>query len=363
MVGRFVRSHGGLCSLLVLIFFVSFTNLSARAQEDRLVGYYEKEENKQKIITAAEKQKEEESLTDTIDDDAMMQLAIGTDVENRKKSAEQSGAIRGNEDDLVTDSADLIQPGLTFVDGELTNEVEIYAVQPGDTAVSIARDKSISVETLLWANDLAKASDIEEGDSLFILPITGVKHKVANADTLSSIAKEYKADEQAIIAFNSLPANGELRVGDEIIVPEGKIAPKPQPRTVASNSFIPRRTYTTSGETRGRFAHPFPGSIRTQGLHPTNAVDLAKPSGSPVYAADSGRVTKVFAGGWGGGYGNHVVVTHDDGVITLYAHLSRSLVSKGDKVNKGEEIALSGNTGRSTGPHLHFEVRGAGNPF
>lgn len=355
--------HGSLSALILLICSVSATNVMARVKEDRLVGYYDRPDSTKEISVAVQTQPEE-SLTDTLGDDAMLQLALGTDVETRKQAARESGAVTGNEEDLVTDSSDLIAYGIEVEDGELTQEVEIYTVQKDDTAESIARDKDVSVNTLLWANDLASAKEIEEGDSLFILPVTGVKHQIAHTDNLASIARKYKASEEEIIAFNSLPANGELRVGDEIIIPGGKIAPKPKPKPVTiANNIIPRRTYTTSGESRGRFAHPFPGGLRTQGIHATNAVDLAKPSGSPVYAADKGRVTKVFSGGWGGGYGNHVVVTHDDGVITLYAHLSRPLVGKGDKVKKGEEIALSGNTGRSTGPHLHFEVRGAANPF
>jgi murein DD-endopeptidase MepM/ murein hydrolase activator NlpD len=112
------------------------------------------------------------------------------------------------------------------------------------------------------------------------------------------------------------------------------------------------------------FIKPTQG-IRTQGLHGANAVDIGVPVGTSVVASASGKViTAKYGEGnpWFGGYGNHIVIEHSNGIQTLYAHLSGVAVSVGDIVSQGERIGSSGNTGRSTGPHLHFEVRGAKNP-
>ena len=90
-----------------------------------------------------------------------------------------------------------------------------------------------------------------------------------------------------------------------------------------------------------------------------SGTDWAVPKGTAVYASSGGTVTKAS---WGGSYGNVIFIKHPDGRETRYAHLSKILVSNGQTVKQGQKIALSGNTGRSTGPHLHFEIRINGSP-
>ncbi len=108
---------------------------------------------------------------------------------------------------------------------------------------------------------------------------------------------------------------------------------------------------------------PINGTV-SQGLHGYNAVDFHADIGTPVYAAAEGRVILIKGGNaWNGGYGNYLAIEHAGGVQTVYAHLSKIEDSIGAKVSPGQVIALSGNTGKTTGPHLHFEVRGAKNPF
>jgi len=114
---------------------------------------------------------------------------------------------------------------------------------------------------------------------------------------------------------------------------------------------------------RGYYAQPVSGRL-SQGLHPVNAVDIATPIGTTVHAAADGTVIVAMGNGkYNGGYGNYIVISHPNGTQTLYAHLSKVTVSLGEMVTQGEPIALSGNSGDSTGPHLHFEVRGAVNPW
>ena len=129
-------------------------------------------------------------------------------------------------------------------DPEEEGGVTIYTVKSGDNLGSIAEKHGITVNTILWANDLANADEIKPGDQIFILPVAGLSHVVKSGETIDSIAKEYKADAEKIIAFNSLPANGELKIGDSIIIPDGKKdAPKPAP---SDETGLERRQYATS---------------------------------------------------------------------------------------------------------------------
>jgi murein DD-endopeptidase MepM/ murein hydrolase activator NlpD len=105
----------------------------------------------------------------------------------------------------------------------------------------------------------------------------------------------------------------------------------------------------------GEFRWPTEGRITQRAWHCHHAVDIANPEGTPIYAADSGYVVVV---GWKqGGYGKVVIVNHGNGFQTLYAHLSVISVSVGESVTKGQQVGLMGNTGHSTGSHLHFEIR------
>src|SRR5690606_1590516 len=103
--------------------------------------------------------------------------------------------------------------------------------------------------------------------------------------------------------------------------------------------------------------------VVTQGLHGYNGIDLGAPVGTGVYASAGGSVILAKSSGWNGGYGNYIIISHDNGTQTLYSHLSSVNVSLGQRVSQGDLIGAVGSTGKSTGPHLHFEVRGASNPL
>lgn len=235
-----------------------------------------------------------------------------------------------------------------------TGEISVYVVRPGDSLSQIAEMFDVTTNTVLWANDLRSATDIQPGDTLVILPVAGVRHIVKSGDTIATIAKRYDADVDEILAYNQLASADAVTVGMTVIVPGGKVA-------------APVRSVTTSGgsaATGGNWlSHPAPGTIKTQGIHGYNAVDFAAAAGTPIRAAAAGEVIVSKSSGWNGGYGNYIVVRHGNGAQTLYSHLSRNDVGVGAYVNQGQVIGGIGNTGRSTGPHLHFEVRGARNPF
>jgi LysM repeat protein len=233
-----------------------------------------------------------------------------------------------------------------------SDQINTYTVRRGDTLGGIANMFNVSVNTVLWANDLKKGAAIHEGDQLVILPISGVQYVVKKGDTISGIAKRYGGDPDEILAFNNID---QLSAGDTIIIPDGEAAPASQP--AKPNGKPAQPSYA------GYYAWPVSGGRLSQRLHGHNGVDIAAPAGTAIMAAAPGTVILARSGGWNGGYGSYVVVKHSNGTQTLYAHMSSVSVNAGQSVGRGQMIGGVGNTGHSTGNHLHFEVRGATNPF
>ncbi len=243
--------------------------------------------------------------------------------------------------------------------------VSIYTVRAGDSLSAIANMFGVSSNTILWANNLKSSKDIKEGDQLIILPISGLKYTVKKGDTLKSIAAKYHGDVDEIVTFNNLDTSVGLNVGDTIIIPDGD-ASDDSSNSQSGSKGSSKPTPAPSKSAVGYFIKPIKG-IKTQGLHGKyrSAVDIGAPVGTPIYASATGRVIVAKMGGWNGGYGNYIVIQHSNGMQSLYAHLSEVDVSSGDSVKQGTFIAKSGNTGNSTGPHLHFELLGVRNwnPF
>ncbi|KKU79163.1 MAG: Peptidase M23 family protein [Parcubacteria group bacterium GW2011_GWA2_47_7] len=253
--------------------------------------------------------------------------------------------------------------GLSDVDGLDSNhgQISIYVVHEGDSLSSIGEMFGVSVNTILWANSLQRGTKIQIGQTLVILPVSGVKHIVKKGDTLASIAKKYSGDIDEIRSYNGIE-DGALVVGDEVIIPDGEVA---APVVVATKSTSAKLSSVSGPAIPGYYQVPFSNYRKTQGLHGYNGVDLVSTLGlgAPVMAAAKGTIIISRQGGYNGGYGSYVVIQHGNGTQTLYGHLQSVAVSTGEIVAQGQTIGKMGNTGRSTGPHLHFEVRGAKNPF
>ncbi len=244
-------------------------------------------------------------------------------------------------------------------------EIQEYVVENGDTLSSIALKFNISLNTLLWANDLTSSSLLKLGQSLVILPTSGVIHHVKSGDTLSDIAKTYKSTAEKIVAFNNLTTEGDIYTGDILIVPDGVMPP---PTSYYASQLVPMAA--------SYFICPIAAPCRTtQGLHFYNAVDFSHGKCSePIYAAAAGQVVKVkltsSTSKWAfGGAGNTIAVQHPNSVVSSYGHVQTSFVNVGDYVSQGQIIALVGGaygmagSGNSTGCHVHFGVSGAKNPF
>ena len=280
---------------------------------------------------------------------ALLQAAVNSDP-NPNKATEVSPV---NANALV---ADIASSQGTGGPEEINTQISIYTVRPGDNLSTIAEMFDVSVNTIMWANDLKKSSSIQPGQTLVILPVSGITYTVVKGDTIKGIVTKYKVDLQEVLDYNDISINSTLAVGDKIIIPDAEI------QTISP-------THTASGTTKGGlpsysgyYLRPVQG-VKTQGIHGHNGVDIANSIGTSIIASAEGVVISSMTGGWNGGYGNYIIISHPNGTQTLYAHTSKNLVRAGQYVNQGEKIALLGNTGKSTGPHLHFEIRGAKNPF
>ena len=200
------------------------------------------------------------------------------------------------------------------------------------------------------ANSLKDPNRIAVGQELRILSVQGVLHKIATGESLWEIAERYEVSIDEIVKANSIQDPNKISPNTEVVIPG---ATRLRPRDVLVVNGQLQKAF--DWPTRGRISSPF--GPRWGRMH--NGLDIAVVTGTPIKAAADGRVT--FAG-WNGGYGILVIIDHGNNVETRYAHNSRLNVKVGQKVSRGDVISYSGNTGVSTGPHLHFEIRYKGNP-
>ncbi len=294
-------------------------------------------------------------------------------------TAQDSSGSDDGTDEVYDDSADAamlspignavrVQPQSNGSNAPTTRtHVEQYVVQNGDTIGTIAQKFGLSVATVLNANKLTSRSVIRPGDKFRILPVDGIMYTTHRGDTLSKIANLYHTDVDKIVSANSLADNSSLTSGMELVLPGARPLPppppavRPAPANIASNLrdiINPQPPADRVGTSQ--FLWPTAVHRITQYFHQYfhgrihTGVDIAGPRGTSIYAADDGVV---IASGWNtGGYGNMIIIDHGGGLYTRYGHASKLLVTAGQTVQRGDVIALMGSTGRSTGPHLHFEV-------
>lgn len=248
----------------------------------------------------------------------------------------------------------------TFQGQQPEHNFETYLVERGDTPIGIAERFGIRPETILGGNpQLSEESSLlQTGVTIIILPIDGVLHDVQPADTLESVAQQYGIPETEIIAYkpNNLEFPYRLYPNTQIMVPgavrELFVWTPPSLASVGGTGSGVRPLVVGTGS----FIFPVNSRNYTQYFwygHP--GLDIALAEGSAVYAADTGTVT--YASWNIHGYGNLIVVNHGNGYETFYGHLNGFNVVPGQVVTKGQVIGTTGNTGNSSGPHIHFEIR------
>jgi LysM repeat protein len=248
-----------------------------------------------------------------------------------------------------------------------------YIVQPLDSLFGIAEAHNIEPETLLWANEdtIVNVDEISPGMELKIPPVDGVYYKWKEGDTLESVADEYFANIEEIINWPGNPitdlTNPVIDPGTFVMIPggEGDFQTWVLPVIPTGSAGVDTSVYGPGGCSgsfggaggSGAFTWPTPIHTLTGNDYWDGhlAIDLATDPSTPVYAADSGVV--VFSGWANGGYGYMVMLDHNHGYQTLYAHMSSTSVGCGQSVGQGQTIGWGGSSGNSTGNHLHFEVR------
>ncbi len=269
-------------------------------------------------------------------------------------SSTPSGTVLGEQTDITnidTETSESKKP---------RRDIVSYTVAPGDTLSVIAEkfsaeDNVVDVASIAYLNGISEKKVLKPGEVVKIPPIAGVVVTVKSGDTIQSLAKKYGLPTpQPIVdwAYNEF-VNDEtfsLAAGQTLVIPGGKppaVAPV-APRVVKA----PGQQLFSGGT--GQFGWPTGGTITQYYAWYHSGVDIANKTGTAVTAADSGRVESVIYQNYG--YGYHVIVNHGNGYKTLYGHLSKIGVSEGQNVSRGEVLGDMGSTGRSTGPHLHFEV-------
>lgn len=258
--------------------------------------------------------------------------------------------------------------------------ISIYEVKSGDTLGSIAKLFNVSKNTIIWANNLVDQK-IKLGQTLLIFPMNGIEYKVNFGGTVYDIAKKYNADPNEIAEYNGISVNKVLEKGDVLFIPNAEMQievaeekentkqpSKPSIKNIVKSTIknIAEKIIKTGEKLNtGYYILPVSGCIKTQGLHGPygTAVDYGCKVGTKVVASAGGSIIRASEHGYNGGYGDVVIISHPNNTQTIYAHLSKVFVSIGEKVNQGEIVGETGNTGLSTGPHIHFETRGISNPF
>lgn len=261
----------------------------------------------------------------------------------------------------------------TYIPDRPSNEIILYTVQPGESPSSIAKQFGLKPETILWGNEgmSAEAGNLKIGMKLNILPVDGVLHTVKEADTLEQLEKLHGIPVQEIVEF---PGNNfdltqppELRSGQQIIIPNGQgpiLWQAPGPVVVAGQGRKSPGFYSGAlvNIGTGYFIWPINSRNLTQEFWSGHAgIDVSTDFRQPIFASDSGTV--IFSGWDNTGFGYLIIIDHGNGYWTYYGHNEANLVSVGQGVVQGQQIAESGNTGNSTGNHIDFRIRMDGGAF
>lgn len=229
--------------------------------------------------------------------------------------------------------------------------VSAYTVQAGDSLSAIAQRFGLAMDTLISFNGIQDARALKVGARLILPNGNGLMYRVRRGDSLEGIARRFTVALNDLLDWNSLESS-LIVPGQELFVPGARLSEHELNRVFGRLFILPAR-----GRLSSRFGmrgDPFTGVSR---FH--NGIDLAGAVGTPVLAAMSGRVSML---GFNPNYGRYLILSHAEGFQTLYGHLDGFRVRKGARVKQGESIGTMGNSGYSTGSHLHFAIFLRGEP-
>ena len=237
------------------------------------------------------------------------------------------------------------------------NEPFTYTIVQGDTLSSIGNRFKISIDALKYVNGFNDFTTLKVGQQITIPPLAGLIHNVKRGDTLNSIANRYNVPSQAIADFNYILDTSNLEEGAELVIPGGEV---PQQVFYALSPQLPSSTGASFNAPVDKNFCAWPSTVRIITQYFSwyhNGIDVATPLSDglpPLLACTGGTVVRSGWDPWG--LGLHVQIDHGNGFKTIYGHMSRLDVSYGQQVKRGQIIGIMGNTGRSTGPHVHFMV-------
>ena len=356
---KFIRKYLSYTTIIIIIITVSAHNILAKTYN---IDEYESKsilsnlvitEHEYEIQLIEEKQiinKEKSKVVNYLEEQGALQKVI-IDTPFIDKEYEPTTT------EISPDSSSLVL--INLKDKDINNNIInkriekiIYTVQTDDIIGKIAEKFNVSVNTILWENNLGWRTTIRPGQKLTILPNTGINHEVKSGDTILAIAKKYQIEAEKIVLSNKLADAGDIKKGDLLFIPGGI-----KPAAVIP-SYTPNNTIA--------YLPPASTDITTKLLWPTithritqyyhwrhHGLDVGGKKGNPIYASESGKIER---SGWNRGYGYNIIVNHGNGLKTLYAHASKLLGRTGETISRGQIIALIGSTGWSTGPHIHYEV-------
>jgi murein DD-endopeptidase MepM/ murein hydrolase activator NlpD len=342
----------GYIFVAIFIYFVSITSIAYAGFLSDFVNSI----TGSSVQAAEEEEPIEEEPMHNSQNIPLFEASVDPDMKNMKDTP----VVMIMEDEALYPTDFFVGSGLESIS---SGEITVYEVKPGDSLSQIAEDFDVSQNTIRWENNLS-GSAIKVGQKLNILPVTGVKHIVKKGDNFSKIASQYDAELEDMLVYNGLTKDSGLKVGDTLFVPNGVIKAVVAKTNKTSGSS--KTVYSSSKAPAGYYVRPAVGPItspygsRRSGFH--YGVDIGNKRGTAVVSAASGVVVnavgycKEGVSNCGGRYGNYITIQHPNGTKTKYAHLQKVSVSVGQNVSQGELIGTLGNTGRSTGPHLHFEV-------
>ncbi|MBQ0165755.1 MAG: M23 family metallopeptidase [Treponema sp.] len=230
---------------------------------------------------------------------------------------------------------------------------EDYTVRSGDTISSISLKFGLSnICTLISVNNIKNVRVLAPGQKLKVPNYDGIVYTVRSGDTLEGLSARYGVTVESLLDVNDLPTV-TVMPGNVLFIPGGKLDNETLQNALGNSFICPLSASYRISSYYGKRADPFTGVASNH-----TGIDLAVAKGTPIRAAKYGTVVTA---GWSNTYGNYVIISHSDGYQTLYGHMTKYTVKKGQVVNQGELIGYVGSTGYSTGPHLHFSVYKNGN--
>jgi murein DD-endopeptidase MepM/ murein hydrolase activator NlpD len=237
-------------------------------------------------------------------------------------------------------------------------EMKTYEIRQGDSLWSIANAFDLDINTLFGCNTFKNPDVLKPGTTISVPNQDGIFYKVKKGDSLSSITKKYGVHVEGVYSANKMTEEDTLVAGQKLFLPAAKPLSVAHSRSVSGSSSARGFRWPVVGRISSPFGWRRDPFNKRKDFH--TGMDIKAPSGRTIVASKGG---KVVYSGWMGGYGRVIVIDHGGGYKTLYAHCSRLLVSRGRKVSQGQAIARVGSSGRSTGPHVHFEVRYRNSPI